>query len=277
MSIDIPRKVVKLWEKGLQAKERGQKEEAMKEFLGYYDMINFFLQSDTSFSRELLKTHQEAVEKEIQELLLDEEYLKITTIPEEGIVEIKAAVGLGDQEGDQLCDQYDLLHAPIYVKCPQNRMLEVEQLTLVEYQNEKCLSERVLKMKLLCEGRTAEFVYDRVYNDPITLQGIAERILESTGANFNQNMVGDTQIIIQTNYPSLRNLLEDYLVRGGWIPPEEADQIEVIGYPSKKTNHEELFGLNALKESLPNRKSNKKKPPRSAPKKAPPFRPRRRR
>ena len=70
-------------------------------------------------------------------------------------------------------------------------------------------------------------------------------------------------LVFQTNYPSLKNLLEYYLVKGGWIPPEEAERIDVIGYPSKQSNIEEVFGLEALKESLDNKMRSPKKEPKS--------------
>jgi hypothetical protein len=276
LSTNLPKIVVDMWENGLKAKEQGLKEEAMKEFLGYYDMLNIFLQSyNLPYSPEFLKTRQKAVEQEIRELMLDEDYLRATIIPEEGIREIKAAVGLGGNTGEELRDQYELLEAPIYVKRPTLGTLEVEQLTLMEYQNEKWSNERVLKIKISCEGRTAEFLYDRVHNNPIPLPTIAKRILKSTGADFKHQQIGDHQVIILNNYLSLRNFLEDYLVRGGWIFPEEAESIEVIGYPSTKINPEEVFGLEELTKSNQNRKG-RKKPKRPTPKKSP-FRPRRRR
>lgn len=83
----------------------------------------------------------------------------------------------------------------------------------------------------------------------------AKKILESTGRQF---VNGGDFLVIQTNYPSLKNLFEDYLVKGGWIPPEEAEQIGIIGYPSKSSNLEEAFGL----ETLPRKKSPSLRPRR---------------
>jgi hypothetical protein len=75
-------------------------------------------------------------------------------------------------------DRYDLLEATIFVKSPDNRALEVEQQTLIEYREKKITHVITLVIELTCEGKTVEFMYDRVNSSPISLKTIAKRILE---------------------------------------------------------------------------------------------------
>lgn len=95
MEKDIPNNVLNLWEKGLVNKEQDSKEDAMKEFLGFFDLLSIFSQSyNLNYFNKLLQKRLNEVKNEIQELLLDEDYLKITVFPQEGIDEIKTRIGM---------------------------------------------------------------------------------------------------------------------------------------------------------------------------------------
>ncbi len=234
MKKDISQAALKFWENGLAEKEKGHKEEAMKDFLAYYDMLTMFTQSfNTGISEELLRKRISEVETEIRELLTDEVYLKITQIPPEGIKELKSLFCSPKQENLKVLERYELLDAPVYVKKSMKGVLEVEQMTLVEYRNQLRPSERLLRMNIVCDGRSKEYEYDKLLNTQIQLKTIARRIVDSTGTDLNGIHTNPNNLLIQiSNYPSIKNLLEDYLVRGGWITLEEALKIEVIGYPS---------------------------------------------
>jgi len=95
MEKDIPSNVLNLWEKGLVDKEQDNKEEAMKEFLSFFDLLSIFSQSyNLNYSKGLLQKRLNEVKNEIRELLLDKDYLRITVIPPEGITDLRTKIGL---------------------------------------------------------------------------------------------------------------------------------------------------------------------------------------
>lgn len=274
---DLPQKVMEFWEKGQRALEQGEKDEAMGWFLGYYDLLTVFLPSfNLDISEELIRTRRSEVEKEIKTLFEDDEYLKTSSIPPEGIVDIKAALGMTEAVKRPVYDRYELLDAPIFVKRPTGGFIEVNQVALVEYRSP---SLREVWLELTCEGETKEFLYDEMRNDEmrnsqIPLQTIANEILASTGRDFSQFMLQDSRVVVQTTYPSLKNLLAHDLVEGGWLPQAEGDQIEVIGYPSTHDRLPDILGLEGLYKKEKTKIIRKDRNPQA---KSPPFRPRRRR
>ena len=95
MEKDISSNVLNFWERGLVNKENGDKVEAMKEFLDFYDLISIFSQSyNLGHSEKLLQKRLTEVKNEIRELLLDKDYLRITVIPPEGITDLRTKIGL---------------------------------------------------------------------------------------------------------------------------------------------------------------------------------------
>ena len=119
------------------------------------------------------------------------------------------------------------------MKIPSRKALEIEELVLVEYKNKRDKDESVLKVRLACEEKTEEFLYDQGNFGSITLSDITRHIVTSTGRAFSQMTDPNGRIIIQTNYPSIKNLLTSYLPKGGWLTDEQAVTLDVVGYPSQ--------------------------------------------
>jgi len=91
---DIPKMVNDLWEKGLEAKNKGLKEKAMKQFLNYYDTLKIYQKLyNLNSSHVILAIRFAEVTREIRELIQDEDYLRLTILPRQGIAEIRAAMG----------------------------------------------------------------------------------------------------------------------------------------------------------------------------------------
>lgn len=152
-----------------------------------------------------------------------------------------------ERELDKILRQHlqreELIESNVFVKRPAKRALEVTQLSLVEHLNKEDPFTNILKIAVTCEGIGREFVYDENYNPNTPLSGIAKQIIESTGIDFQSVNEPEGVYVVQTTYPSIKNLLSYYLVKGGWITAKEVSQIEVIGYPSKEIDLTDVLGL----------------------------------
>ncbi|MHA1978996.1 MAG: hypothetical protein ACW99R_10660 [Candidatus Hodarchaeales archaeon] len=242
MTNDIPENIKAIWEEGQLAKACGDKEAAMKHFLWYFDLLTIFSQSlNLPYSEALLQQRLDEVRAEIRTFLLDPTYLQTTTLPHEGITEIKLAIGMVAQETADT--RQDLIETAVFVKHPTKKALSVEQLTLVELKSKTELKNRVLKVEVTCEGRTQLFAYDTLPDPRISLSTIADQIRTSTGRAFKTFTTYEGTFIVQTGYPSIRNLLTCYLEQGGWLTADEASQIEVVGYPSTNHAFPDVFGV----------------------------------
>ena len=235
--------VQKTWRKGILAKGKGHKEKAMGYFLNCYDLLIMLENSlTTTMSPIMIKKRLAKVKQEIRLLLADEEYLQMTLIPEEGIAEIKAAVEMNGKERKPKKIKEEIIARSVFVKVSPKKTLEVSQLKLVEYQQTHSPIHMV-KTQLICEGVTKEFMYEKNQYPPIPLSFIAKEIRESTGINFTSFPGPLGQYVVQSTYPSIKDVLSFNLVEGGWLTLKEASQMEVIGYPAKKSNLSDALGL----------------------------------